>query len=40
MSITPGTMPNLKNLLLKLTAFCLIIVVGCAVGPDYLPPET
>lgn len=32
--------PGLRKLLLILTAFCLIIVTGCAVGPDYRPPET
>ena len=32
--------PELRNLLLGLTAFCLILVSGCAVGPDYRPPDT
>ena len=31
---------RLRKLLLSLTAFCLIIATGCAVGPDYRPPET
>jgi len=32
--------PELRKLLLNLTVFCLIIVSGCAVGPDYRPPES
>ena len=40
MSIATGARPNLNKLLLSLTAFCLIIVSGCAVGPDYHRPET
>ena len=40
MSITADARPELRKLLLSLTAFCLIIVAGCAVGPDYHPPET
>jgi len=40
MPIAAGARPNLNKLLLSLMAFCWIIVVGCAVGPDYRPPET
>ena len=40
MSITADARPKLIKLLLSLTAFCLIIVSGCAVGPDYHRPET
>ncbi|MBU4233751.1 MAG: efflux transporter outer membrane subunit [Proteobacteria bacterium] len=40
MSITADARPKLIKLLLSLTAFCLIIVSGCAVGPDYRRPET
>jgi NodT family efflux transporter outer membrane factor (OMF) lipoprotein len=32
--------PKLRKLLLSLTAFGLIIMSGCAVGPDYQRPET
>lgn len=31
---------RIRKLLLSLTAFGLIIATGCAVGPDYRPPET
>ena len=40
MSITAAARPELRKLLVSLTAFCLIVVSGCAVGPDYRPPET
>jgi multidrug efflux system outer membrane protein len=40
MFITADARPELRKLLLSVTAFCLIIVSGCAVGPDYHPPET
>jgi len=40
MSITAVTRPELRKLLASLAAFCLIIVSGCAVGPDYKRPET
>ena len=40
MYITVDARPKLKKLLLSLTAFCLITLVGCAVGPDYRPPDT
>ena len=40
MSITADARPKPIKLLLSLTAFCLIIVSGCAVGPDYRRPET
>jgi len=40
MYITADARPKLKTLLLSVTAFCLITLVGCAVGPDYHPPDT
>jgi multidrug efflux system outer membrane protein len=40
MSITAAARPELRKLLVSLTAFCLIMLSGCAVGPDYRPPET
>ncbi len=39
MSITAKPKLQFRNLLLSVTAFCLI-VSGCAVGPDYHPSET
>jgi outer membrane protein, multidrug efflux system len=39
-SITAGAGSNLGKLLPGLTVFCLITLTGCAVGPDYRPPET
>ncbi len=40
MIMAAGGRPNLKKLLLSLIALCQIMVVGCAVGPDYRRPET
>ena len=42
MSMLDGEGPNRRKLLqsLGLVALCLIILAGCAVGPDYRPPET
>jgi NodT family efflux transporter outer membrane factor (OMF) lipoprotein len=40
MSLASGGKLHHRKLLPSLTAFCLIIVTGCAVGPDYHPPET
>jgi len=40
MSRATGTRENLKKLLFSLMALCLMTVAGCAVGPNYHPPET
>ena len=42
MIMEAGGKPNRKILRsgLALAAFCLVALAGCAVGPDYRPPET